>query len=131
MDTDTGGWESCPQGSVPCSTNSVLGGSTVCASTITDCPVFDMLILSKDSSNSKLNDPNYIKVYSDDGELAIVYTKGTNDRSNEPLQSIEWQNGMLCAYTDQAAVQMSGSMAPEYYPLEAVTNLKSCQNFYK
>ena len=44
---------------------------------------------------------------------------------------MEWYLGQPCAFNDQATVLPAGSPQPVYYELEAVTNLKTCQDFYQ
>ena len=48
-------------------------------------------------------------------------------RSNAPIKNIVWSNGQPCAFYNQKNVQKTGSVTPEYYPLEKVSNLDECE----
>ena len=52
----------CPSGQSPCSTNSDLGGYTICMDDTSRCPITDLEILNVDSTSSKLSDPDYTSV---------------------------------------------------------------------
>ena len=54
MDPDKQTW-TCPKGLIACSTNTTLGGSTVCATGRDECPVTDLVLLEKDSTSFKLD----------------------------------------------------------------------------
>ena len=118
----------CPKGLTPCSTNIDLGGSTTCVKVISDCPITDLVLLDQDTTSYKLTDPKYtVRLgFSVQNPIYLAFTKTTNDRSNAPFQSLQWELGQICAFTDQSAVIPKDSAKPIYYPLEAATNLEPC-----
>ena len=98
MDPDKLTW-TCPNGLTACSTNTTLGGSTFCVSDWeTECPVTDLVLLDKNSTSSKLDkDSGYTSSLSGNffssHRLYLAFTTHTNERSNEPLEHIYWENG--------------------------------------
>lgn len=126
----------CPDGLIACSTNTALGGSTVCMETIVECPVTDLQILPKDSQSTILDDPKYTSRLSRSDpdplyqQLYLSFTSQSNDRSNSPLQVIKLETGNPCAFSDQQNVVLGSQVGPVYYPLEAATNKDQCQDFY-
>ena len=95
---------SCPDGTIACSQNTTLGGSTVCASDRNECPVTDLLLL--DLNSPKLDDLNgYTVRKSNRGvfkhtQLNLAFTSNTNARSNAPLNHIYWDVGYKCQFVD-------------------------------
>ena len=125
------GWQ-CPDGMTPCSENKELGDPTVCVDSTQTCPVTDLLLLTGDSNDHRLNDASYTIKEGIFGaeKLYLVYTSSSNERSNSPLQSLTWELNSLCAFADQANVVKNTASSPVYYPLEAATDLEDCQHFY-
>ena len=60
VEYDGTGWD-CPAQMTPCSTNTTLGGSTVCIDSLQTCPITDILLLMGDSTDYRLNDASYTK----------------------------------------------------------------------
>ena len=107
----------------------------MCVDSTQTCPVTDLVLLTEDSlsTDPRLNDASYTKKSGTSfgtEKIYLVYTSSSNERSNSPLQSLAWELNSLCAFTDQANVVKKASNSPVYYPLEAKTNLKDCQDFY-
>ena len=74
----------------PCSTNSDLGGSTICVAYLDDCPITDLQILDEDSESDILDKHSgYTTELSSGGRhstrMYLAYTSRNNDRSNSPL----------------------------------------------
>ena len=102
MDPDKLTW-TCPDGYIACSTNTTLGGSTVCATDRSECPVTDLVLLDKDSDSFKLDSSSgYTTSLSSGGlfstkkQLYLAFTTQTNERSNAPLNHIFWDAGYKC-----------------------------------
>ena len=102
MDPDKKTW-TCPNGLIACSTNTTLGGSTVCATGRDECPVTDLVLLEKDSTSFKLDsESGYTSHLSSGGvfnqkkQLYLAFTTQSNERSNAPLNHIYWDTGYKC-----------------------------------
>ena len=104
----------------------------MCVDSTQTCPVTDLLLLTGDSTDPRLNDASYTKKEGTFGaeKIYLVYTSSSNERSNSPLQSLAWELNSLCAFTDQQNVVINAANSPVYYPLERYTNLDDCQDFY-
>ena len=131
MDSD-GGFN-CPSGLSPCSTNSTLGGSTLCLKDTDDCPITDLEILDLDSDSYKITDSRYTAVKSGllDYNKYVVFTTTTNERSNSPLQKLTLEYGTPCAYTNQKNVLDSGMIVRDFYALEVEGLRSSCKKLPK
>ena len=104
MNTDTQEFN-CADGKIACSTNSQKGGSTLCVTSASDCPITDLVVHNSSSTYPSLaNYKTDLSTGSSQFSLYLAFTSGDNDRSNAPLQSITWENGQLCAFTNQANV---------------------------
>lgn len=116
---------------VPCATNKTLGGNTVCLNDTRLCPITDIVILEQNSTSDKLSDYRYeTQLSSGTRPLYLAFTRTTNSYSNAPIQKIVLTNGRPCAFTDQLPKLPDGGIRP-LYPLEALTDVPACQNYYK
>lgn len=97
--------------------------------------MIDIEILASDSKSSKLADDNYTKLFaesSDNGDnLYLAFTKTTNVKSNSPLQSLKFESGKPCAFTDRRNMRFVGTPKPVYYELEKVTTRGVCDRLFK
>ena len=100
----------CPSGWVACSKNIIINSTTYCVPDGSDdCPVTDLQLLDIESKSPILKDPSYKKFLSPQNtspnsnsatRYYIAFTKNGYRESNTPLQSLQWEYGQPCAFTD-------------------------------